>query len=418
MNIAETDVLVIGAGPAGSIAAAMINQAGFKVRVVEREKFPRFVIGESLLPRCMEVLDDAKMLDAVKAKNFQEKNGAKFLRANNDIADYNFSEQFTQGWSWTWQVPRAEFDTALATEIQRRSVPLDFQTTVTDIKILENEESLTTVESVDGRKEQIRARFIVDASGYGRVIPRLFKLEKPSTLDPRKAIFAHVTDAHRASFEEPNRITIVVYAPGVWVWVIPFSNGNASVGFVGNHAFFENYNGDLTQQFKALVDGMPYLKNRFGDATFLFEPRKLESWSSISEKFYGNGYVLTGNVTEFLDPVFSSGVMFATVSSHQASKLVIRKLRGESVDWQRDYTEMLEKGVNTFRAFVKGWYDGTLETIFFTHEPDPLIKRQITSVLAGYVWDENNPFVKNPDAALQSLVKKIKARDQFNAQQS
>ncbi|HYG02545.1 MAG TPA: tryptophan 7-halogenase [Chryseosolibacter sp.] len=416
MSSVKTDVLVIGAGPAGTIAAAMINQAGFKVKVVERENFPRFVIGESLLPRCMEVLEDAKMLEAVKAKNFQEKNGAKFLRGNNEIADYNFSERFTEGWSWTWQVPRAEFDHALATEIQRRNIPLDFQTTVTAIQILENEESVTTVQKGDGTTEQIRARFIIDASGYGRVIPRLFKLEKPSTLDPRKAIFAHVLDPNRAEFEEPNRITIVVYAPGVWVWVIPFSNGNASVGFVGAHAFFENVQGDLTQQFNALINGMPYLKKRFGNVSFVFEPRKLESWSSISEKFYGNGYVLTGNVTEFLDPVFSSGVMFATVSSHQASKLVIRKLRGETVDWQRDYTEMLQKGVNTFRAFVKGWYDGTLEKIFFTHDPDPLIKSQITSVLAGYVWDEKNPFVKNPEAALNSLVKRINARDLFNAQ--
>jgi len=416
MSSVKTDVLVIGAGPAGTIAAAMINQAGFKVKVVERENFPRFVIGESLLPRCMEVLEDAKMLEAVKAKNFQEKNGAKFLRGNNEIADYNFSERFTEGWSWTWQVPRAEFDHALATEIQRRNIPLDFQTTVTAIQILENEESVTTVQKGDGTTEQIRARFIIDASGYGRVIPRLFKLEKPSTLDPRKAIFAHVQDPNRAEFEEPNRITIVVYAPGVWVWVIPFSNGNASVGFVGAHAFFENVQGDLTQQFNALINGMPYLKKRFGNVSFVFEPRKLESWSSISEKFYGNGYVLTGNVTEFLDPVFSSGVMFATVSSHQASKLVIRKLRGETVDWQRDYTEMLQKGVNTFRAFVKGWYDGTLEKIFFTHDPDPLIKSQITSVLAGYVWDEKNPFVKNPEAALNSLVKRINARDLFNAQ--
>src|ERR1044071_2429198 len=98
----KIDVLVIGAGPAGSISAAMIHKAGFNVRVVEREKFPRFVIGESLLPRCMEVLEDAGLLEAVKAKGFQEKFGAKFLKGD-AVADFNFTEQFTKGWNWTWQ---------------------------------------------------------------------------------------------------------------------------------------------------------------------------------------------------------------------------------------------------------------------------------------------------------------------------
>jgi flavin-dependent dehydrogenase len=395
----------------------MIEQAGFGVRVVEREQFPRFVIGESLLPRCMEVLDDAKMLDAVKGKHFQEKFGAKFLRANNDVADYIFSEQFTEGWTWTWQVPRAEFDTALADEIQKRGIRVDFKTTVTDIRILDDEGSITTVQTPDGNTEEIEARFIVDASGYGRVVPKLFKLDKPSTLDPRKAVFAHVKDIRRDSFDEPNRIIVVVYAPGTWVWIIPFSNGNTSVGFVGSHDFFAKYEGNLTQQFNTLIQGMPYLKDRFTDAPLVFEPRKLESWSSTSEKFFGKGYVLTGNVTEFLDPIFSSGVMFATVSSHRASSLVIKRLRGEPVDWQTEYTNMLQKGVDTFREFVKAWYDGRLEKIFFTHDPDPLIKSQITSVLAGYVWDETNPFVANPEAALTSLLKRIDARDKHLASQ-
>src|SRR5687767_10192904 len=95
------DVLVIGAGPAGSIAASMLHQAGLKVSVVEREKFPRFVIGESLLPRCMEVLEDAGFLEAIKTKGFQQKNGAKFLKGN-AVSDFNFTEQFTKGWTWTW----------------------------------------------------------------------------------------------------------------------------------------------------------------------------------------------------------------------------------------------------------------------------------------------------------------------------
>ena len=402
----EVDVLVIGAGPAGSVAAATIHKSGLCVHVVEKEKFPRFVIGESLLPRCMEVLEDCGFLDELKKKNFQEKFGAKFLK-NDMVADYNFSDQFSKGWNWTWQVPRAEFDQTLVDVIQQRGVPVNFQTTVTDIQFFEDESSLTTVIDKEGVTFQIKAKFIVDASGYGRVIPRLFKLDKPSVLDSRKAIFAHVTDVHRNNFDEPNRIIIVTYAPGTWVWVIPFSSGNTSLGFVGDFKFFDSIEGSDTEKFHKLIQGNEYLRNRFENTTCIFEPRKLESWSATTDKFYGNGFVLTGNVTEFLDPIFSSGVMFATVSSHIASQLVVKKLKGEVVDWDADYTKVVQQGVATFRTYVMAWYEGTLDTIFFASKRIPEIQRQICSVLAGYVWDQENPYVKNHATELKRLARMI-----------
>lgn len=406
MDLTETDVLVIGAGPAGSIAASIVEKAGFKVHVVEKEKFPRFVIGESLLPRCMEVLEEGGFLDAIKARNFQEKFGAKFLK-DGMIADYNFSDQFSKGWTWTWQVPRAEFDQTLVNVIQERGIPVEFQTTVTGIEFFEDESSLTTVTDVNGAEKKIKARFIIDASGYGRVIPRLFSLDKPSNLDPRKAIFAHVKDPKRNSFDEPNRIIIVTYAPGTWVWVIPFSNGNTSVGFVGSFEFFGKLEGDLDQKFKDLIEGNDYLKRRFSGVEWIFQPRKLEAWSATTDKFYGKGFVLTGNVTEFLDPIFSSGVMFATVSSQLASHAVVKKLRGENVDWDMAYTKVIQQGVDTFRSYVMAWYNGTLDTIFFAEDRDPLVLRQICSVLAGYVWDLDNPFVKNHTTELRRLARMI-----------
>ena len=109
MAMNSTDVLVIGAGPAGTVAASIVNKAGYQVQIVEKMKFPRFVIGESLLPRCMEALGEAGFLEAVAGKNFQEKGGAKFVK-NGKICDYRFADQFTQGWQWTYQVPRSEFD--------------------------------------------------------------------------------------------------------------------------------------------------------------------------------------------------------------------------------------------------------------------------------------------------------------------
>jgi flavin-dependent dehydrogenase len=410
----SVDVLVIGAGPAGTIAASIVNKAGLKVKIVEREKFPRFVIGESLLPRCMEALEEADLLEVVKAKNFQKKFGAKFLR-DGISTDFDFAEQFTNGWGWTWQVTRADFDLLLAEEAQRKGVVVDFETTVTGIEFFDDEHSITTVQSKDGSIRKIEARFVIDASGYGRVIPRLFKLEQPSTLIPRKAVFAHLQDLHRERFNEPNRIIIMSYVPGTWAWIIPFSTGVTSLGIVGDYPFFDNIKGDTTQQFKALVENNAYLKSRFTDVPLVFEARKLEAWSATTEQFFGKGYVLVGNATEFLDPIFSSGVMFASVSSQLASNLVIRKLKGEAVDWDTDYTKPMQQGVDVFRSYVMAWYDGTLEKIIYSKEHDLHIRKQICSVLAGYVWDQNNIFVKDHRTTLKQLARLITAQEKLTA---
>ena len=406
----KTDVLVIGAGPAGTVAASIIKKAGFSVRIVEKMKFPRFVIGESLLPRCMEALEEAGFLDAVKAKGFQEKFGAKFVK-NGKVCDYFFADQFTPGWSWTWQVPRGEFDKTLADTCETMGIPIDYETTVTGIEF-NGSDSVSTVEDINGNKSNIEARFIVDGSGYGRVIPKLFNMDKPSNLPPRKTLFTHVVDTKRTMDDEPNRITIIVHQYGTWIWVIPFSNGNTSVGFVGEPTFFEIGDGSTPEeQLRRLLASQPYLAERMKDVEFIFEPKTIQSWSSTTNKFYGEGFVLTGNVTEFLDPVFSSGVTLATISSQTAANLVVKKLKGDNVDWEKEYTEFMMKGVNTFRSYVMAWYEGTLDTIFFADNQVPEIKSMICSVLAGYVWDLQNPYVKDHTTALQKLARTIELRD-------
>jgi flavin-dependent dehydrogenase len=409
MKTGKTDVLVIGAGPAGTVAASIIKKAGFSVRIVEKMKFPRFVIGESLLPRCMEALEEAGFIDAVKEKGFQEKFGAKFVK-NGKVCDYFFADQFTPGWSWTWQVPRGSFDKTLADTCIKMGIPVDYETTVTGIEF-NGSDSVTTVADINGNKTQIEARFIVDGSGYGRVIPRLFNMDKPSNLPPRKALFTHVADIKRTMDHEPNRITIIVHKKGIWIWVIPFSDGITSVGFVGEPEFFKSLNGTPEEQLRTLIASEPYLSERMNEIEFIFEPKVLESYSVSTTKFYGDGFVLTGNVTEFLDPVFSSGVTLATVSSQLAAHLVIKELNGEKVDWEKEYTGIMMQGVNTFRSYVMAWYEGTLDTIFFSDNQVSEIKSMICSVLAGYVWDTNNPYVKDHSTALHKLEKLIILRD-------
>jgi flavin-dependent dehydrogenase len=403
MSLEKTDVLVIGAGPAGCIAASILHKNGLHVRVVEKTKFPRFVIGESLLPRVMDHLDEAGLLEEVKTGNFQEKFGAKFVM-NDEVCDFNFADQFTKGWSWTWQVPRAQFDQLLANGVMKKNIALSFETSVTAIQFNEDESSITTIEDVNGNKTQIEARYLIDASGYGRVVPTLLGLNKPSGFDPRKTHFTHYKDPNRPEGVEGNRITVVVHREQIWIWIIPFSNGNTSVGFVGDPEFFKDYPLDPVERMKAIVNDCDFLRERFKDQEMVLAPRTIEGYAITSTKFYGNGFVTVGNATEFLDPVFSSGVTFAMESGSTAAKLVSRKLKGEKVNFQTEYVDHMMQGINTFRTYVSSWYNGDLHEIFFSKNQDPEIKRQICSVLAGYVWDLENPFVKKHARAVKALA--------------
>ena len=357
----------------------------------------------------MEALEEAGFLDAVKAKKFQEKSGAKFVK-NGKVCDYMFADQFTKGWTWTWQVPRAEFDQTLADAVEKMGVPVRYESTVSGIEF-DGSNSVTTVVDARGRTSQIKARFVIDGSGYGRVIPKLLHLDRPSNLPSRKALFVHTVDTNRSLSDEPNRITIVVHKPGVWVWIIPFSDGITSLGFVGDPDFFKPASNGPEKRLRQLIASEPYLSERFDGVEFKFEPKTLESWSVTTDRFFGEGFVLTGNVTEFLDPIFSSGVTLAAVSSQMAGKLVVEKLKGREIDWESEYMRPMMQGVDTFRSYVMAWYEGTLDTIFFADNPDELIKSQICSVLAGYVWDLRNPYVKNHKTALRRLASMITYRD-------
>jgi flavin-dependent dehydrogenase len=406
MNTEQVDVLVIGAGPSGTVAASIINKAGFKVRIVEKEQFPRFVIGESLLPRCMEALDEAGFLPALNAKGFQEKFGAKFINSQKQVMDFNFSDQYTKGWTQTWQVKRADFDHTLALEVERMGVPVEYKTTVTKIEF-NGTDSVTTVTTPDGNSKNIKAKFIVDGSGYGRVIPRMFNMERPSELPSRKALFTHVRDTRRMNYVEPNRILICDHQPQVWIWCIPFSDGTTSVGVVSNPDFFNDFPGTPEEQLRAIIASDVNIKERFEDCEFLFDPRVLQSWSASCDKFYGDGFVLTGNVTEFLDPVFSSGVTLAVCSSQLAANLVVKQLKGEKVDWQTEYMDQMVIGVDAFRTYVLAWYDGSLQKIFFNEDRPHDNVQKICSVLAGYVWDLSNPFVKDSQNSVNRLIRMI-----------
>lgn len=404
----QTDVLIIGAGPAGCIAAAIIRKQGFRVQIVEREVFPRFVIGESLLPRVMDHLEEAGLLEAVKKAGFQEKFGAKFVRGN-QICDFNFDNQFTNGWNWTWQVPRADFDKLLADTVELAGVAIEYQSTVTNVNFFSGY-SQTTIIDKNGLGKKIESKFIVDASGYGRVLPRMLGLDKPSNFESRKTHFTHFRDLKRPEGVDGNRITVIIHQQKTWIWIIPFSNGITSVGVVADPDFYNSFSEDPTLRMREIIESDENTSNRFKDAEIIFDPRSIEGYAISTKQMFGDGFVLVGNATEFLDPIFSSGVTFAMESGNKAGKLVGKFLRNEPVDWQREYTDHMMQGINTFRTFVEGWYNGDLHEIFFHENQNEKIKSQICSVLAGYVWDLENPFVRKHKNAVGSLAKIIRMR--------
>jgi flavin-dependent dehydrogenase len=398
------DVLIIGAGPSGCVSASHLFNNNIKVKIVEKTKFPRLVVGESLIPRVMDHFAEAGLFESLDAMNFEKKLGARFIRGE-EICVFDFSDKFSEGWDWTWQVPRADFDNTMAQEVIRKGIDLEFESEVVSVSF-EEKNSKTIVKDKEGNLKEINAKLIIDSSGYGRVLPRLLDLDTPSKLDPHSSIFTHVKDSNRPKGEEGTLISFDVLETEVWLWVIPFSNGNTSLGVVGPTDFINSLseNKNNSEALKNAIQLSDYYIDRFEGVDFLFEPVKLENYSRSVKQMYGDGFALTGNSSEFLDPVFSSGVAFATESGMLAAKLFIKESQGISVDWEEEFTGYMKRGISVFTTYVKEWYTGNLQTLFFHQPENPEVKRKICAVLAGYVWDETNPFVKKHDNVIKNMA--------------
>ena len=401
----QADVLIIGAGPSGAAAGALLNKRGYKCCIIERESFPRFSIGESLLPHCMDVLAEAGFLDAVQAHGFQLKDGARFLRRG-EYATFEFADQFTEGWGYTYEVQRAEFDKILADQAQAQGVQINYQQTVEEIDVSDQSVRLTARDS-GGELQEYEGQFLLDASGFGRVLPRKLGLEKPSTFPVRQSIFTHIEDGIDWPGYDRDKILVTIHPENrdVWSWLIPFSNGRASVGVVAEQAFLDGVPGDLETKLTAIIHQDTELSQLLGNAKFDMPVNTLSGYATDVTSLHGPGFALLGNAGEFLDPIFSSGVTIALRSASLAAAAVDRTLKGEAVDWDKEFSEPLGYGVRTFKAYVETWYEGSLHDVFFAAVKQPRIKQMVCSILAGYAWDKANSYTDRAKSRIEVLSK-------------
>lgn len=388
----QTETLIIGAGPAGALAAAWLVRAGKRALVIEKEAFPRFSIGESLLPVCMDLLKEADLLKAVQAQNYQVKKGAIFRRGP-DKSVFRFSQQHTRGWAYAYQVPRDHFDARLAHAVARRGVPVLFGRQVVG---LDRKDRMwrVSIQKPDGGREQILAGSILDASGYGRVLPRLLGLTSPSGLPGRTAMFCHVSEDPGDPEDRKDSILIATHPDrhDVWYWTIPFNDGRTSVGVVCPPDWLARLPEDPAIRFRALIEMEPNNALRLHRSGWLFEPRTITAYSHSVSKLHGDGFAILGHAGEFLDPVFSSGVALSMKSAVLAAAARSRELDGLDPLWSSAFEKEFLRGVDVFKTFVEAWYSGVLQSIIYSSLRDEGVAGQLCSIFAGYAWDGTNPI--------------------------
>ncbi|KPW00363.1 NAD(P)/FAD-dependent oxidoreductase [Pseudoalteromonas sp. P1-8] len=405
-QVQQADVVIIGAGPSGAVAASLLVKKGWHVVVLEQQTFPRFSIGESLLPQCMSFLAEAGLEQAVQAQaqslGFQFKNGAAFQRRG-DHTTIDFTEKFSEGPGTTFQVKRADFDKCLADGAMQQGAEIRYQHSVLAFTNCEDG-ALLDVTDENQQRYQIKGRFVLDASGFGRVLPRLLDLESASNFPVRWAFFSHFKDNISDTQFDREKILINVHPEhkDIWYWLIPFSDGTASIGVVGKPEQLNDK--QPLAGLNEFIEQDSYLSELLANHEAIGEARAIKGYSANVSSLYGEHFALLGNAGEFLDPVFSSGVTIALKSASLVAPIVDSYLRGEQVDFKNDYSEPLQQGVNCFRTYVSAWYDGSFQDVIFYSEKNQQVREMISAILAGYAWDLQNPFVKQSNKRLNTLV--------------
>jgi flavin-dependent dehydrogenase len=389
------DVAILGGGPAGSVCAARLASKGRRVVVLERGRHPRFHLGESLLPDSLGVLDAIGVLDEVR-RRFLVKRGARFVdgRLEGRVARYAFRDAFHARWDHAFQVPRDDFDELLFRHAATCGAELREGTRAQRVVPGDAPGQPALVEALgaDGVTQTLAARFVVDATGRDALLARAAgDVERIAHLD-RTALYTQVRGAWRDEGDREGDIQIVVFgeeAQRGWLWLIPFRDGRTSVGAVVSNAMVRAHGGDAATLFDAALREAPVAAHMLEGSERLFPPRAATDFSFHVRRVRGSGWLAVGDAAGFIDPLFSTGVHLALTGALRAADTIDQALAADDLSesrFERWETE-LRAGTDLFLGAVQAFYAGDLEAYLFADPQRPFLRRAITSLLAGDVFD-------------------------------
>ncbi len=387
MTTTHTQVIIMGCGPAGSAAAALLAKSGITVRVLEAGAHPRHHIGESLLPHSMPILHETGLGRDFMESHHQHKFGARFFDpASGDMRTFEFASLSNGDSPPAFQVIRSIFDQQL------RDVAI-----ASGAEVLENRavvdaafsEKAVHLQCADGTS--YTADFLLDASGAAGFLARRMGLRKMLPDFGRLAIYNYFQDLPVAAEHERQYITMHMIPHG-WIWCIPLRDGSMSVGAVlGQKGIGKNL--DLRQQFMAAVAQSPTLQSRIDRATPLADWRAVSDYSYRCLQKTGPRFMLIGDAGGFLDPIFSSGVHLALTSAKLAAAAVKEFLGSGSMDKLSGYSETMDQGLAVFESFVGRFYQRDLvRNLFFAPHQPAAARQAIIGILSGDVWNRSNPL--------------------------
>jgi flavin-dependent dehydrogenase len=383
----DFDFAVAGGGPAGSSAAITLAQRGHKVVLFERDTFPRFHIGESLLATANDHFATLGVADKMASAGFPEKWGARlFTHDGQSGRGVNFADVSEVRRPQTYQVSRAEFDRILLERAKELGVDVREGTRVTATEFASDAAMLDYANGTSGR---VRVRAIVDGTGRNGLLARKFNLRKDEPLLANIAIFSHYSNVPRLSDGPANDIRIIARNDSGWYWLIPISDELMSVGVVlPQTLFLQMPEGTSEERLERALKDTPVVAELMRDAKREWPVRVEKDFSYSATAYAGDRWILAGDAGSFLDPVFSTGVSIAMESGIEAATELDRALRRNDFSARAfaAFSKRQRKRFRTFRRFVVGFYTPQFRDLFFSPEPPQQLFRAVVTILAGR-WD-------------------------------